>query len=225
MPDNRALLTLAAIAAAAAIAGCGGDSSASSTAAAPTGPTAVQGCSLERPPAPREMSWDAEPAMTIDPAKTYVATMQTSCGTMNITLDAKNAPHTVNNFVFLAREGFYDGVPFHRIISGFMAQGGDPTGTGGGGPGYEFADEPPSRAYEVGDLAMANAGPDTNGSQFFVITGPQGSALPPSYNLFGKVTNGQDVVQRLDQLGDVNADNGVPPRQPVYITKVTITEK
>ena len=109
------------------------------------------------------------PEMAIDPAKTYTATIETTAGTMTAQLFASEAPRTVNNFVFLANEGFYTDVIFHRVISGFMIQGGDPTGTGTGGPGYRFADEPVTRQYLRGTLAMANAGPNTNGSQFFVM--------------------------------------------------------
>ena len=123
--------------------------------------------------------FDAEPEMAIDPEKRYTATMTTSKGTMVIELDPGRPPATVNSFVFLARQNFYDGVTFHRIIPGFVLQGGDPEGTGRGGPGYRFADElPKAGRYQVGSLAMANAGPDTNGSQFFIISGPDGAALP-----------------------------------------------
>jgi peptidylprolyl isomerase len=136
----------------------------------------------------RSLKWNSPPDMVIDPAKRYTATMETSLGTLVIALDPAAAPKTVNNFVFLAREGYYDGVIFHRIIKGFVCQGGDPTGTGTGGPGYRFADELPAAGrYEVGSLAMANAGPNTNGSQFFIISGPDGARLPPQYSLFGKV--------------------------------------
>ena len=144
--------------------------------------------------------WNSPPEMVIDPAKRYTAKLSTSMGELVIALDAVQAPKTVNNFVFLAREGFYDGVIFHRIIQGFMCQGGDPTGTGRGGPGYRFADElPKPRQYEIGSVAMANAGPNTNGSQFFIVSGPSGVGLPPQYSLFGKVIQGQDVVNAIQQ--------------------------
>jgi cyclophilin family peptidyl-prolyl cis-trans isomerase len=160
--------------------------------------------------------------MTIDPSKRYTAEMKTSMGDLTIALDPSAAPKTVNSFVFLAREGFYDGVIFHRIIKGFVLQGGDPTGTGRGGPGYKYEDELPSAGrYEVGSLAMANAGPNTNGSQFFVISGPSGVALPPSYSLFGKVVRGLDVV---DQIEKVKTGPGDRPLEDVTITSVTITE-
>jgi len=167
-------------------------------------------------------SFSKAPDMEIDPAKRYTAEMDTSLGTMTIALDAASAPKTVNNFVFLARQGFYDGVIFHRIIQGFMCQGGDPDGTGRGGPGYRFEDELPKPGrYEVGSIAMANAGPNTNGSQFFIISGPSGVRLPPDYSLFGKVVSGLDVV---DQMEKVKTGAGDRPVDDVVINKVTVTE-
>ena len=160
--------------------------------------------------------------MSIDPAKRYTATVETSLGTLVIALDPVAAPKTVNNFVFLAREGYYDGVIFHRIIKGFMCQGGDPTGTGRGGPGYKFEDELPAPGrYEVGSVAMANAGPNTNGSQFFVVSGASGVGLPPSYSLFGKVVKGLDVVEAMQS---VPTGSGDKPKDDVVIKSVTITE-
>src|SRR5271170_4727964 len=151
---------------------------------------------------PQQRKFDEEPPMLIDPNKRYVATMVTSHGTMVIALDPLAAPKTVNSFVFLARYHYYEGVIFHRIIPGFVLQGGDPTGTGTGGPGYQFADELPKPGrYELGSLAMANAGPHTNGSQFFVISGPDGMKLPPLYSLFGKAVRGLDVVQTINDIG------------------------
>ena len=165
--------------------------------------------------------WDAPPAMEIDPSKRYSAEMVTSHGTMKLALDPIAAPKTVNSFVFLARQGFYDGVIFHRIIPGFVLQGGDPTGTGTGGPGYKFEDELPAPGrYELGSLAMANAGPNTNGSQFFVISGPDGMRLPPQYSLFGKVVAGLEVVAEIDALGSRSGQ----PSERVVIESVTITE-
>ena len=165
--------------------------------------------------------WDAPPAMEIDPSKRYSAEMVTSHGTMKLALDPVAAPKTVNSFVFLARQGYYDGVIFHRIIPGFVLQGGDPTGTGTGGPGYQFEDELPAPGrYELGSLAMANAGPNTNGSQFFVISGPDGMRLPPQYSLFGKVVAGLDVVAKIDALGSRSGQ----PSERVVIESVTITE-
>src|SRR5271168_2481772 len=151
---------------------------------------------------PQQRKFDEEPPMLIDTDKRYVATMVTSHGTMVIALDPLAAPKTVNSFVFLARYHYYDGIVFHRIIPGFVLQGGDPTGSGSGGPGYRFADELPAEGrYKVGSLAMANAGPNTNGSQFFVISGPDGVRLPPQYALFGAVVSGGDVVTAIDALG------------------------
>ena len=166
--------------------------------------------------------WKQPPEMAIDSEKRYTAEMVTSHGTMTIALDPASAPKTVNNFVFLAREGFYDGVAFHRIIPGFVLQGGDPQGTGTGGPGYRFEDELPQPGrYELGSLAMANAGPNTNGSQFFVISGPDGMRLPPSYSLFGKVVKGLDVVETIDAIGTRSGD----PKEQVVIESVTIEER
>ena len=166
--------------------------------------------------------WNSAPDMVIDPSKRYTATMSTSMGDLVIALDAVQAPKTVNNFVFLAREGYYDGVIFHRIIQGFMCQGGDPTGTGRGGPGYKFGDELPRPGqYEIGSVAMANAGPNTNGSQFFIVSGPSGVGLPPQYSLFGKVVKGLDVV---DQMEKVKTGPGDKPVQDLTINAVEITE-
>jgi cyclophilin family peptidyl-prolyl cis-trans isomerase len=149
--------------------------------------------------------------------------MVTSHGTMVIALDPVAAPKTVNNFVFLARYHYYDDVIFHRIIPGFVLQGGDPTGTGTGGPGYRFADELPKPGqYQVGSLAMANAGPNTNGSQFFVISGPDGVRLPPQYALFGAVVSGGEVVEAIDKMGSPGAGT---PKERVVIQSVTIEEK
>jgi cyclophilin family peptidyl-prolyl cis-trans isomerase len=170
---------------------------------------------------PKKQRFDGEPPMVIDTAKRYTATMQTSHGTIVISLDPLRAPRTVNNFVFLARYHYFDGIVFHRIIPGFVIQGGDPEGTGRGGPGYRFADELPKPGrYEIGSLAMANAGPDTNGSQFFIISGPNGAALPPKYALFGAVVSGAEVVTAIDALGTESGQ----PRQPVTIESVTIAE-
>ncbi len=136
---------------------------------------------------PKTQRFDGPPPMVIDPAKRYTAEMVTNKGTLVIALDPVAAPSTVNNFVFLARWHYYDGIVFHRIIPGFMVQGGDPEGSGRGGPGYRFDDELPAPGrYEIGSLAMANAGPNTNGSQFFIVSGPDGTSLPPSYSLFGQ---------------------------------------
>jgi peptidylprolyl isomerase len=160
------------------------------------------------------------PEMTIDPDKRYTANIETRLGRIVIALNPLKAPKTVNNFVTLAQAGFYDGVIFHRIIKGFMCQGGDPTGTGMGGPGYEFADELPKRGqYEIGSVAMANAGPNTNGSQFFIISGKSGVGLPPDYSLFGQVVKGLDVVEAMQH---VKTDTDDKPFDDVVMTSVTI---
>ena len=170
---------------------------------------------------PKQQRFDGPPPMCIDPEKRYSAEMVTSKGTIRIALDAASAPKTVNNFVFLARYHYYEGIVFHRVIPGFVLQGGDPTGNGTGGPGYRFEDELPAPGrYELGSLAMANAGPNTNGSQFFVISGPDGMRLPPQYSLFGKVVSGLDVVATIDALGSRSGK----PSELVTIESVTITE-
>ena len=164
------------------------------------------------------------PQLCIDPTKTYTATVVTNKGEFTITLDPSKAPGAVNSFVNLARFKYFDGTECHRAIPNFVVQCGDPTATGTGGPGYEFADELPKEGeYEIGSIAMANSGPNTNGSQFFVITGSDGAGLPPKYSLFGKVTEGLDVVAVLDSLGNPS-NNGVPPKEKIEITSVTITE-
>ena len=173
-------------------------------------------------PGERRTTFDAPPPMGIDVEKTYTAEMVTSLGTMTIHLDPIRAPETVNNFVFLARWRYYDGIVFHRVIKGFMIQGGDPEGSGSGGPGYRFKDELPAPGrYEFGSLAMANAGPNTNGSQFFVITGASGVRLPPSYSLFGKAVSGFEVAQAVEQVATGPGDR---PLTDVVIESVTITE-
>src|SRR3954467_9167552 len=172
---------------------------------------------------PKTRKFDGPPPMCIDPEKSYTAEMVTSKGTMTIALDPSIAPKTVNNFVVLARYHYFDGIVFHRVIPGFVLQGGDPEGSGRGGPGYTFEDElPKAGRYAPGSLAMANAGPNTNGSQFFVISGPDGVRLPPSYSLFGKVVKGMDVV---DSIEKVPTGAGDRPKEDVVINSVTITEK
>ena len=147
--------------------------------------------------------WNSPPALQIDPKKTYTITMETSKGAIVIQLYPQHAPKTVNNFVFLTKEGFYDGLKFHRVIRNFMIQGGDPTGTGSGGPGYQFEDETRGNPlkHETGVLSMANAGANTNGSQFFITHSPQ-PHLDGKHTVFGKVTSGMEVVNAIAQ-GDV----------------------
>jgi len=170
--------------------------------------------------------WSSAPPTTIDPSKTYTATVKTTAGTFVITLNAKQAPQTVNNFVFLANQGYYKCVIFHRVIPGFMDQSGDPTGTGTGGPGYTIPDENPPTAspqYPIGSVAMANTGqPHSGGSQFFIVTGPQGESLPNTYALFGTVTSGMNVVQAINAQGN-STDNGTPPNVTQRMLSVTIS--
>ncbi len=165
--------------------------------------------------------YESAPEFAIDPSKTYTATLETNHGDIVIDLDPERSPTTVNNFVFLAREGFYDGVIFHRVIENFMIQGGDPTGTGRGGPGYRFRDELEGPGeYKRGTVAMANAGPNTNGSQFFICHNDVG--LPHSYTIFGKVTSGLDAV---DSIATSDTDASDRPHDDVVIDKVTISEE
>ncbi len=158
-----------------------------------------------------------------DDAK-YTADLETSHGTITIELYPEDAPKAVNNFVNLAREGFYDDTVFHRVVKGFVIQGGDPTGTGTGGPGYKFEDERIVKDYEKGTVAMANAGPNTNGSQFFIVLDDLIGRLPKNYTIFGQVTKGLDVV---DAIADVDVTRGSSgevssPTQPVTLEKVTV---
>lgn len=162
-----------------------------------------------------------EPEMGIDPKKRYTATMETSLGTLVIALDPIKAPRTVNSFVYLAGYKYFDGIIFHRIIKNFVCQGGDPTGTGRGGPGYRFDDELPQPGqYQVGSFAMANAGPNTNGSQFFIISGPDGCRLPPAYALFGQVVKGLEVVEAMQS---VRTGAGDRPVEDVVINSVRVS--
>ena len=171
--------------------------------------------------APVTKKFASMPPMGIDPTKRYSATLETTIGTMVIALDAAAAPLTVNNFVYLAAHHYYDGVIFHRIIKNFMCQGGDPEGSGRGGPGYKFGDELPKPGkYQIGSVAMANAGPNTNGSQFFIISGPSGVGLPPLYSLFGQVVKGLEVVEALQNVATRPGDR---PVEDVVIKSITIT--
>ena len=170
----------------------------------------------------RQTKFPAPMPMTIDPEKSYQATISTSLGDMVAYLHPSKAPKTVNNFVNLASYHYYDGLIFHRVINGFMIQGGCPEGSGRGGPGYRFEDELPQRGqYEIGSLAMANAGPNTNGSQFFIVSGPSGVGLPPSYSLFGKLISGLEV---LEEIQKVQTDRSDRPGTDVVINSITIDE-
>jgi len=187
-----------------------------------TGAAAEPQCPAPDGSSPRTASFTGAPPICIDPAKTYVADIKTNKGNITVALDTKQAPKTANNFVFLARHHFYDGLGFHRIVPGFVIQGGDPAGNGSGDPGYKFEDELPAAGqYKEGALAMANSGPATNGSQFFIVTGQTASTLPPNYSLFGQVTTGMDVVKAIDALG---TPQGPAPREPVTMESVTIRE-
>ena len=178
--------------------------------------------------AERTTGFEQAPPMCIDPAKSYTATLHTTEGDIVIELDAANAPETVNNFVVLSRYHFYDNVPFHRIVPGFVNQAGDPVGPqpGTGGPGYAIPDElpaDPATAYPAGTVAMANSGPESGGSQFFLVIGDPNGALSGagSYSVFGKVVEGQDVSEAINALGGPDD----LPTEPVAITSVTITEE
>ncbi|MGH2686602.1 MAG: peptidylprolyl isomerase, partial [Actinomycetota bacterium] len=187
----------------------------------PTGPVGVA-CGAEEPKAGgKRPTYEEIPEMQIDTNKDYTAVMKTSCGTIELELFADQTPITVNNFVVLSRDGFYDGLTFHRIIPGFMAQGGDPQGTGTGGPGYQFEDEIVDQFTfsEPGLLAMANSGPNTNGSQFFITVAPA-EHLNGLHTIFGRVTNGMEALKEIEAIGTGSGT----PSQKVYIEKVTIQE-
>jgi cyclophilin family peptidyl-prolyl cis-trans isomerase len=160
-----------------------------------------------------------------DDAK-YTADLETNFGTITIELYPEDAPKAVNNFVSLAREGFYDDTVFHRVVKGFVIQGGDPTGTGMGGPGYKFDDERILKDYDKGTVAMANAGPNTNGSQFFIVLDDMQGRLPKNYTIFGKVTGGMDVVTKIGDVQVTRSQSGEAsaPVEPVELKKVTVTE-
>jgi cyclophilin family peptidyl-prolyl cis-trans isomerase len=202
----------------------GSDSGSSSSDAALT----KAGCSTTVPPKPTTSTLAAAPPLTIDPAKQYTATMDTTCGTITIALDAKDAPQTVNSFVYLSEKGFYDGTDFHRIVTDFVDQGGDPTGTGAGGPGYKLPDEPPANGYSAGSVAMANAGTGTTGSQFFLVVSANGAqqlgTTPPyKYSALGTMdAAGLKVAKTINTFGA--ADSTGAPTAKVYVTSIKITE-
>lgn len=207
-PANTSSAAATPIPAATAISGSGSGAS-----AAPTPAVVVSGGRSIK-------QWASPPAMSIDPSASYTAVLNTTAGPITIELLAADAPNTVNNFVFLAREGFYDNVIFHRTIPGFMIQGGDPTGTGGGGPGYRFADEPVNRPYSRGVMAMANAGPNTNGSQFFLMHADY--PLPPNYTIFGQTVAGQETIDTIATAPTREGGEGSSPVNPVTIQSVEI---
>ena len=206
------------------IAACGGDDEETAATPTPT-PAATEqaGCERVQEPAPKGEQDLPKPTLELDPAKTYVASVLTSCGEFEITLDAERAPKTGGSFVSLARDGFYDGTTFHRVSPGFVIQGGDPLGTGTGGPGYSIVEAPPADlAYAKGVVAMAKTAteaPGTSGSQFFVMT--EDADLPADYALLGRITGGEDVVARI---GVVPVGPDERPVDPVVIRQVTIEE-
>jgi len=178
---------------------------------------------------PEKQTFATAPPLTIDPAKTYVANVDTNEGSFQITLDPQAAPQTVNSFVFLANQGFYDGLPFHRIVKNFVIQGGDPKGDGTGDPGYSLPDEPPPNGYQKYSVAMANSGTGTTGSQFFIVTTDAGAknlgGPPYLYSDLGKVTSGTETIDKINKLGSTaSTPSEQKPTKPVTIEKITITE-
>jgi peptidyl-prolyl cis-trans isomerase B (cyclophilin B) len=207
------------------VAACGEDDETGGEAAAtpePAAEAAPAGCEAAEAPAAKGDGDQAKPKGALDGAKTYVATVSTNCGDFEITLDAKRAPKTGASFQALADDGFFDGTTFHRIVPGFVIQGGDPKGDGTGGPGYSVVEAPPDDlVYAKGVVAMAKTGAEaagTSGSQFFVVTA-EDAQLPPDYALLGKVTAGQDVV---DKIGVVETDAMEKPVEPVVISSVKV---
>jgi peptidyl-prolyl cis-trans isomerase B (cyclophilin B) len=197
-----------------ALAGCGGDG----------GDTAAQGCADVDAPAPKADGGAKKPSDPLDETVTYTLAFETSCGDFEFTLDQELAPDTAASLVALANDGFYDNTIFHRVVPGFVIQGGDPTGSGGGGPGYMTVDVPPSgAAYTRGVVAMAKTPtdpPGTAGSQFFVVTAEDAS-LPAEYAIVGEVTNGYETVERIEALGDATSEQ---PSQPVVVERVSVSE-
>ena len=202
-----------------ALAGCGGDGGGD----AGGGQSTAEGCADVDAPAAKADGGATKPTAQLDKGTTYVVVVETSCGDFEITLDQKLAPNTAASLVALANDGFFDNTTFHRIVPDFVIQGGDPTGTGSGGPGYSTVDTPPSdAAYTRGVVAMAKSQlepPGTSGSQFFVVTA-EDAKLPPDYAIVGDVTQGYDTVERIGALGDANEQ----PTQPVVIERVTVRE-
>lgn len=215
-----------------ALVACGDDDS-SSSAEQETATTATGGgaeapssgpCEQVAAPAPKPDGGEKKPTAKLDPGKTYAVEIQTNCGAFTVELDQKTSPATAASFVSLTRSGFFDGTIFHRIVPGFVIQGGDPTGTGTGGPGYSTVDRPPGdAAYTKGVVAMAKTAqepPGTSGSQFYVVTGAD-AGLPPDYAVLGEVSEGLDVVSTIGELGDPATEM---PTQPVVIEKATVRE-
>lgn len=212
-----AAFALVAVAVVAAILIGRSDGDDDSTTAASAG-----GCEQVEAPKPKKVSFPAAPKQIVSKNETLTAVVETSCGTFEIALDAKRAPKTVNSFVVLSQRGFYDGLAFHRVAPGFVIQGGDPLGTGTGGPGYSIDEQPPANlAYTKGVVAMAKSSaepPGRSGSQFFVVLSPD-AGLPPEYALVGEVDQGFDVVERIGKLGNPETEK---PKQTVLIEKISI---
>jgi peptidyl-prolyl cis-trans isomerase B (cyclophilin B) len=207
----------------AACGGNGGGDDGDATGTTTTTTSTASGCESVDAPAPRDAPSLTAPKGTLDPGKTWSLTFETSCGDFTVELDPSLAPEATNSLVFLAREGYFDDTVFHRIVPGFVIQGGDPTQTGAGGPGYATLDVPPGAArYTKGTVAMAKSGLEpagTAGSQFFVVTA-EGVNLPAEYAIVGKVSRGMDVVERIGELGDAEEK----PTQPVVVRTVTVSE-
>ena len=206
-----------------AAAGCGsGDDDAASGGDTTT---AANECADVEAPGARDAETREAPTDKLDASKSYTLTFDTTCGSFTVTLDQDTAPKTAASLVALARDGYFDDTIFHRVAPGFVIQGGDPTQTGAGGPGYSTVDKPPPGAkYTKGVVAMAKTeieAPGTSGSQFFVVTAPD-AGLPPDYAIVGTVTDGMDTVERIDALGTPGVDG--PPSKPVVISSVTVTE-
>lgn len=185
-------------------------------------------CGAEPPPPPELMTFDAPEDQGLDPADTVTARFVTSCGEFTVALDVTGFPETTNSFVFLARQGFYDGTVFHRVAEDFVVQGGDPTASGRGGPGYRIPDELPDQdfIYDEGTVAMANSGRGTTGSQFFVVTGDEGEALTPSFNVLGELISGGDTLDRIEEVPTALQPGSVEQSRPletVYLESVEIT--
>ena len=215
------------------LAACGGDDDDSSakgttSTAAPAADQQQAKCKDVPQPAPRDGGGQTKPKQPLDPAKTYTVELQTSCGSFTIRLDQKTSPQATVSFASLAKSGFFDDTIFHRIVPGFVIQGGDPTASGTGGPGYSTRDRVPrNAAYTPGVVAMAKAGNEpsgTAGSQFFVVTAA-GTGLTPDYALLGRVTKGMDVVREIGKLGDPASGGAGTPLQSVVIEKATVNER
>ncbi len=192
----RPLAAVAIVAVGLLVASCSGTGTTSPAPSTAMGQTVAGWVQLPQAGGEKQMQWKQPPKMMLDKSKEYRAIMETDQGKLVLDLFAKDVPNTVNNFVFLATQGYYDNTTFHRVIPGFMAQGGDPTGTGSGSPGYTFANEITSHGHDAGALSMANAGANTNGSQFFICYTDQ-HRLDGSYNVFGQLVQGMDVLQKL----------------------------